>query len=326
MKRRLLVSLAALAVAGPTLLTPAFGQAAFPTKPIRLVVPYPAGGTTDIMARALQTPLQKSLGQPLVIDNKAGAGGVIAAREVAKSAPDGYTLFFINSGIVSVTPLVVKNPGYDGLRDFAPVALVSTAPMFVVINGSIPATDVRSFIDYAKKQRDPLTYASAGVGSFGHLSSELFAKNAGIPMRHIPYKGQAPTTQAVISGEVSMLITTASATMNEFIANGRLRLLGLGTAQPSPVAPGTPTVAATLPAYRAETWFAILAPAGTPAPIAARLNAAINEALQDAAIRQRFLSFGIVPATASPQELGSLMAEDAARWAPVVRDSGITPE
>ena len=182
---------------------------AFPTKPIRILVPYPAGGTTDLMARALQDPMQKALGQPVVIENKPGASGIIAAREVARSAPDGHTLLFINSGIVAVTPFVVKDAGFDGIKDFAPIALVSTAPLLMVVNAAVPANDIKGFIEYARQQSSPVDFASAGVGSFGHLASELFARTAGLKMTHVPYKGQAPTTNAVVAGEVKMLITTA---------------------------------------------------------------------------------------------------------------------
>ncbi len=146
----------------------------FPSKPIRILVPYPAGGTTDLMARALQEPLQKSLGQPVVVENKPGAGGLIAAREVARSAPDGHTLLFINSGIVAVAPFVVKDPSIDGIKDFSPIALVSLSPLFLVIPASVPANDLKGFIDYLKQQTSPVDFASAGTGSFGHLASELF--------------------------------------------------------------------------------------------------------------------------------------------------------
>jgi tripartite-type tricarboxylate transporter receptor subunit TctC len=321
MKRIVALALAALCCLPATVLAQAF-----PAKPIRLLVPYPAGGTTDVMARALQVPLQEKLGQPLILDNKPGAGGVMAAREVARSAADGYTLFFVNSGLVSVTPLVMKNAGFDGARDFAPVALVSTAPLFVVVPAGVPAADVRGFIDYAKRQPQPLAYASAGVGSFGHLASELFTRSAGLRMTHVPYKGQASTTTAVIGGEVQMLITTASATMNEFIANGRLKLLGVTSAGPSPLAPGAPPLAASLPGYKAETWFAILAPAGTPADVVARLNGAVNEVLGAPDLQQRFKGFGVVAATSTPQRLGAMISEEVTRWAPIIRENAISTD
>lgn len=299
---------------------------AYPSRMIRLVVPYPAGGTTDIMARALQEPLQKVFGQTLLVDNKPGAAGALGAKEVARAPADGYTLFFVNNGILSVTPQVMKSAGFDGVKDFAPVALVSTAPMFVVTSSAVPATDLRSFIDYAKKQPQPLTYASAGIGSFGHLTSELFARSAGLQMTHIPYKGQAATTNAIVSGEVSLLVTTASAAMNEFIASGRLRLLGVSSTEPSPLAPGAPTIGATLKGFKAESWFAILAPAGTPAAVITKLNTAINQVVEQEDLKRQFLGFGVIATTATPQRLGAMVAEDVARWTPVIREKAISAE
>lgn len=318
MKRFFHAALAAIA------LLPALASAQpFPNRPIRLLVPYAAGGTTDLMARALQDPLQKALGQPLLIDNKPGASGTIAAREAAKAKADGYTLFFVNSGNVAVTPMVQKDAGYDGAKDFTPIALVSSAPLFVVVNHELPVSDLKSFIEYAKKQPKPLAYASAGVGSFGQLSTELFAKTAGIKLTHVPYKGQAPTTNAVVSGEVPLLITTASGVMNDFIANGRLKLLGVTSAEPSVLAPGAPTVGSVLPGYAAETWFAVLSSAGTPPDVVRRLNEAINGALSNPEMQQRFRGFGVEAKTATPQKLAEIIAQDIARWGPVIRENNI---
>lgn len=318
MRRFLLAALAALAML-PTIAS----AQAYPNKPIRLLIPYPAGGTTDLMARALQEPLQRALGQPLIIENKPGASGVLAAREVARGRPDGYTLFFINSGNVAVTPMVVKDAGFDGVKDFAPVAMVSAAPMFVVVNAEVPARDVKGFIDWARSQPQPVPYASAGIGSFGHLSSELFAKTAGVKLQHIPYKGQAPTTNAVVAGEVKLLITTASSAMNDFIANGRLRLLGVGSSEPTPLAPGAPTVTSSLPGYVAETWFGVITTAGTPPEIVNRLNSVLNAALESPDMQQKFRGFGVQVRTTTPQKLGELIAQDVARWGPVIRENNI---
>jgi tripartite-type tricarboxylate transporter receptor subunit TctC len=322
MQRRSTLALAAALALAPAL---AFGQA-FPNKPIRLVVPYAPGGTTDLMARALQEPLQKSLGQPVIIDNKPGASGVLAAREVIRAKPDGYTLFFVNSGNVAVTPFVVKDAGYDGAKDFAPVALVSSAPLFVVVPADLPVSDLKGFIDYAKKQPNPLPYASAGVGSFGQLSTELFAKTAGLKFTHIPYKGQAPTTNAVLTGEVKLLITTASGAMNDFIANGRLKLLGITSAEPSDLAPGAPTVGTVLPGYVAETWFAVLSTAGTPPEAVNKLNEAINAALASPDMQKRFRTFGVEAKTSTPQRLGEMISQDIARWGPIIRENNIQAE
>jgi tripartite-type tricarboxylate transporter receptor subunit TctC len=320
--RRTIVKAALIATALCAAPQALFAQA-FPNKPIRIIVPYPAGGTTDLMARALQEPVQKILGQPLVIENKPGASGIIAAREVARSAPDGHTLLFINSGIVAVTPYVVKDAGFDGVKDFSPIALVSTAPLLMVVNAAVPANDIRGFIEYAKQQATPVEFASAGVGSFGHLASELFARTAGLKMTHVPYKGQAPTTNAVVAGEVKMLITTASAAMNGFIANGKLKLLGVTSPEPSPLAPGAPAVGTALPGYAAETWFGFIAAANTPADVAAKLNDAISRSLDAPDMQKRFAGFGVQAKTASPKRVGDMIAEDVARWAPVIRDNNI---
>lgn len=304
------------------LAAPAFGQGSA-SKPLRLLIPYPAGGTTDIMARVLQEPVQRALGQTMIVENKPGASGVIAAREVARAAPDGTQLLFINSGIVAVTPFVVKDAGFDGVKDFAPVALVATAPLFLVINPAIPATDLRGFVEYARAQSTPVEFASAGVGSFGHLASELFARMAGAKMVHIPYKGQAPTTNAVVAGEVKLLITTSSAAMSNFISAGKLKLLGVTSPEPSPLAAGTPAIASVLPGYSAETWFGVLTTAQTPPDVVAKLNEAFNGALANADIQKRFAGFGLQVRTATPQRVGQMVAEDVARWSAVVRENNI---
>ena len=311
--------LAAIACAAPS----AVLAQAFPNKPVRILVPYPAGGTTDLMARALQEPLQKLLGQPMLIENKPGASGIIAAREVARSTPDGQTLLFINSGIVAVTPYVVKDAGFDGVKDFSPVALVSIAPLMVVVNPAVPVSDLKGFIDYVKQQPNPLEFASAGTGSFGHLASELFARSAGLKMTHIPYKGQAPTTNAIVAGEVKMLITTASAAINGFIASGKLKLLGVTSPEPSALAPGAPPVASVLPGYAAETWFGFIAAANTSAEVVGKLNDAINRSLDTPEMHKRFAGFGVLAKSATPKRVGEMIAEDVARWAPVIRDNNI---
>ena len=318
-------SLALLAAACASLCIDAQAQA-FPSKPIHIVVPYPAGGTTDLMARVLQEPMQKTLGQPVIVDNKPGAAGAIGAREVARSPADGYTLLFSNNGPSSTTPLLVKDAGYDGLRDFAPVSLVSTAPLFVVVNAAVPANDLKGFIDYARSQPNGLEYASAGIGSLGHLASELFARMAGIKMIHIPYKGQAPTSNAVMTGEVKVLITTSSSAMNSYITAGKLKLLGVSSAEPSPLAPGAPVVASVLPGYKVEIWFGLLAPAGTPADVVARLNDAVSKAIALPEVQQRFVNFGVIATAGTPKRLGDLIADEVPRWTQIVREANIRAE
>jgi tripartite-type tricarboxylate transporter receptor subunit TctC len=298
----------------------------FPSRPIQMLVPYPPGGTTDVMARALQEPLQKALGQTVVVENKSGASGVLAAREVARGKPDGHTLLFINSGIVAVTPHVQKDAGFDGVKDFAPVALVTSAPLFVLVPSGAPATDLKGWIEWAKKQSGPLPFGSAGVGSFGHLASEMFAKAAGLKMTHIPYRGQAPTTTAVLTGEVALLITSMSSAMREHITAGKLKLLGVTSAQPSAQNPGVPTVGSVLPGYAAETWFGFITTAGTPPDVIARLNREVNTILGQKDIQERMLALGQEIKTMPPAQLGALIAEDSARWGQVVRDNNISSQ
>lgn len=312
--------LAAAVLAAPLA---AFAQA-FPSQPIHLVIPYAPGGSTDNMARVMQEPLQKALGQPVIIDNRPGAGGAIAAREVIRAKPDGYTLFFVNNGNLAVVPFVQKDANYDGIKDFSPIALVSSAPMVAVVPAALPVTDLHGFVEYARKNH--VAYASAGIGSFGQLATELLAQKAGVKMTHIPYKGQGPTTNAVIAGEVQLLVTTPSSAMNEFIKQKRLKLLAVTSAEPSPLEPGAPTIASVFPGYAAESWFAIVGPAGMPADVVARLNVAITQAVLNPDVQQKFAGFGVVPKTASAQTLAEMTAAEVARWQPVIKDNNIRSE
>ena len=312
-----------LAAGGALALSPALQAQSFPNRAIQMVIPYPAGGTTDVMARAMVEPLQRSLGQPVIIENKSGAAGVLGAREVAQGKPDGHMLLFVNSGILAVTPHVQKDAGFDGVKSFAPVALVTVAPLFVIVPGDLPVTDLRSFIEYARKQPKPLAYATAGIGSFGHLATELFLRTAGLSMTHVPYRGQAPTTNAVLTGEVSLLITSMSANMRAFLDSGKLKLLATTAAPSSPQTPGVPTVASVLPGYEAETWFGFVTTAGTPPAVVDRLNREINLMLDTPAMRERMQGLGQQLRTTTPARLGEMIAQDNARWGTVVREAGI---
>ena len=317
----LALALAAVALAAPQA---ALAQA-FPTRPITIVVPYPAGGTTDALARLMQEPLQKQLGQAVIIDNRPGASAVVGTKLVARAAPDGYTLLFPNNGLV-ISPQVSKDANYAPLKDFAPISLVSLQPMVLVINPSVPATTTQQFIDYAKANPGKVEYASAGPASFGQLSSELFARRAGISIVHIPYKGQAPTTQAVLTGEVKMLLSTTSPQLNAFAKEGKLRMLGTGSAQASSLAPGAVPLNQTLPNFNLEVWFGLFAPAGTPHDVVARLNEAIGKVLAMPDIKARFEQAGALAAPSTPEQLGTRIADEYASWAAVIKDAGIKPE
>lgn len=298
----------------------------YPTRAIKLIVPYPAGGSTDIMARALQEPMAKILGQPLIIDNRAGAAGTTGANEVARSDPDGYTLLFANNGPISIAPLLQKGVTFDPLRSFAPVSLVSKAPLVLVASEKVPVTDVAGLIAYAKAQGKPMMYATAGPGSLGHLSTERFLNQSGLQMVHVPYRGQALTTFAIFSGEVDLLLTTTSDSLNEHIRAGKVKLLGVSSSDTSPVAPGAAPIGKSLNGFVVETWFGMLAPAGTPPEIVEKLNAALKSTLSTPQIRERFLSYGVEAASSTPAELGALIAEEIPAWRQVIQQRNVKAE
>ena len=305
---------------------PATAQAPYPDKPIKLIVPYPPGGTTDIMARTLQEPLSKALGQPVIVDNKAGAAGAIGTKQVATAAPDGYTLVFGNNGPSAIVPLLQRDVGYDPVKDFAPVSLVSIAPLVLVLHPSVPAGDVKEFVAWARTQPGGVEYATAGAGSLGHLATELFAKDAGLKLVHVPYKGQAPSTMAVLNGEVKMLLTTSSDSMGAAVRDGKLKLLGVSTAKPSPLMPGAPTIGQSLPGFEVNVWFGILAPAGTPAPVIAKLNAAIRTVLADPEIQRKFMGYGSIATASTPQEFAAMIGAEVPKWKGVVETAKITTQ
>jgi tripartite-type tricarboxylate transporter receptor subunit TctC len=298
----------------------------YPDKPIRLVVPYAPGGTTDIMARTLQEPLSKVLGQTVIVDNKAGAAGAIGTAQVANAAPDGYTLIFGNNGPSAIVPLIQKGVGYDPIKDFAPISLVSLAPMTLVVHPSVPVGTVKELIDFARKQPDGLEYGTAGAGSLGHLATELFGKEAGIKLVHVPYKGQALSTMGVLNGEVKLLITTSSDSQDAAVKAGKLKLLGVSTAQPSPLMPGAPTIGESLPGYEASVWFGILAPARTPKPVVDKLNAAIRQVLAQPDVQKRFLGYGCIATASTPQEFAAMIGAEVPKWKGVVEAANITTQ
>ena len=225
-----------------------------------------------------------------------------------------------------ISPHISKDANYAPLKDFAPVSLVSLQPMVLVVNPSVPAQTLQQFVDYAKANPGKLEYASAGPASFGHLATELFSRRAGIQMTHIPYKGQAPTAQAVLTGEVKVLLSTTSAQMNGFIKEGKLRVLGVSSAQPSPLVPGAPPIRQTVPNFSADVWFGLFAPAGTPRDVVAKLNEAIAAALAQPDVKARFESAGASATSSTPEQLGARIAEEFGTWATVIKEANIKIE
>ncbi len=264
---------------------------AFPSKPVTLIVPFTAGGTNDILARLLQEPMSRALGQPVVIENRPGAGGAIGARHALQSR-DGHAVLFTNSSLVT-TSLVQQGAGYDPLTDFRPVVMVSSTPLLLMAHPAVPFNDLSGLIAHAKAHPGQIEYAVAGPGSFAHLAIESLSQTAGIRMLRVIYPGAAQTTAAVLSGEVKIQLQTPSDTIGQHVRAGRIKAIAVSSRDESPIAPGVAPIARTLPGFEAEAWFGMLVSSGTPEPIARRLNEVVNTALQEPAVRARIQELGM---------------------------------
>jgi tripartite-type tricarboxylate transporter receptor subunit TctC len=293
--------------------------------PVRFVVGFTPGGPSDILARSLAEKLAAPLGQPVVVENRPGAGGNLAAEIVAKSSPDGNTWLLGNNSILATNAALYSHLGYDPVKDFAPVALVAIQPNILVVHPSIPASNVRELIAYAKAQPGKLNYASSGAGAAAHLAGELFKAMTGVEMVHVPYKGAQPALTDVIAGQCQVMFAT-SASVIPFIKSGRLRALAVTTAQRSPGVPELPTVGESVPGFEAITWHGVVVPAHTPAATVTRLNRAVNAALADKQLLERLTSLGAEVAPGSPHDFAAYIAREIPKWTKVVRDSGAKAE
>ena len=312
-------------VAASLAITPAPAQD-YPSRPITLVVPYAAGGGNDVMARIVGEKMSKTLGQQVVIENRPGAGGSTATRQVAKAAPDGYTLVIGGTGTLAVNPTLYQNVGYDPRKDFAPVGLIGTSALIVIVNPGLPVKSLRELIDLAKKQPGKFNYSSAGVGSGTHLGTVLFEMMAGVKMTHVPYRGTGPALTDLIGGHVSISFSTLPPAVG-IVANGQVRALAVTGLQRSDAFPTVPTVAeAALPGYEAVLHYGIVAPAGTPAPIIAKLSTALREAVNAPDTRERMARDGIDPLPSTPQEYAADIDAEERKWSAVVRTSGAKAE
>jgi tripartite-type tricarboxylate transporter receptor subunit TctC len=294
----------------------------YPSRPITLVVPYSAGGGNDVMARIVAERMGKSLGQQIVIENKGGAGGSIATRQVAKSAPDGYTLGLGGTGTLAINPTLYANVGYDPRKDFAPVGLIATSALVVLVNPQVDAKTIPELIALAKREPGKLNFASAGVGSGIHLGAELFATMAGIKLTHIPYKGSAPALTDLIGGHVSIYFSSLPPAI-ALVKDGKVRALAVTGPKRSPVFPDLPTVAeAALPGYEAVLHYGIVAPAGTPKPIVQKLNAALRQAVMSDELKQKLAADGTEPLASTPEEYAADIDKEETKWSVIVKKSG----
>ena len=294
----------------------------YPARPIRLISPYAAGGGSDTLARLMGQWLTASWGQPVVIENRPGAGGSLGAEAAAKAQPDGYTLLVTPSAVLTINPHLYSKLAYNSLRDFAWVTAASNSPYLMVVHASIPATSVKEFIAYARARPGQLNYSSAGNGSSAHLSGVLFASMAGVSLVHVPYKGAAPGTIALLAGDVQLRFSSVVPALPH-VRSGKIRALGISSAKRYTPLPDIPTIAeAGLPGYAVESFYAVIAPAGTPQPVIAKLNAALVRNLKSDETKARMAADGAEPIGSTPEELGKWIREDLARWAKPVKDSG----
>jgi tripartite-type tricarboxylate transporter receptor subunit TctC len=296
--------------------------AQWPEKPLRMVIPFPAGGGADSMARPLAARLTEQLRQPVVLDHKTGAGGVIAAETAAGAPPDGYTLMFATLGTHAINPSLYSRLRYDPVKDFAPVALTHVAPRVLVVHNSVPAKDVKELIALARSKPGTLTFGSSGNGGVNHLAGELMKSMAGVDMIHVPYKGAAPAAVDLLGGRLTMVFDSI-VVWRDHIQQGKVRALGVASLQRSAALPQVPAIADQgLPGFDVANWLGVLVPAGTPAAVIQRLNAELKTAMTDPAMRQQMTAVGIDATHSSPEEFGAIIRKDMAKWAAVVKATG----
>ncbi|CAM3811504.1 tripartite tricarboxylate transporter substrate binding protein [Paracidovorax anthurii] len=314
------LGLAAAALAAPTAQAQAPG--AWPDKPIRLVVPYPAGGNADTTARLLSTQLSERLGQPVVVDNRPGGSGTIGAAAVAKAAPDGYTLL-LDATAFTVNPSLFPKLPYDAAQDFVPVSLITQAPLLMVVPATSPFHTVADVVQAARARPGQLTFASAGNGGAQHLAGELFKQGAQVSMTHIPYRGGAPALTDLVGGQVDLMFSATSAS-GPFVRSGKLRALAITSAQRADGWQQVPTLAASgLPGFQVSEWNGLFAPAGTPRPVVDRLEAEARAIVASPALQRRFAEMGVQGVGSSARDFGAFVKAETAQWTRVVRASGI---
>jgi tripartite-type tricarboxylate transporter receptor subunit TctC len=322
-RRAFTLALAATFAAGSFTALPAAAQA-YPTKPITIVVPFAAGGTTDILARVIGEALKKELGQPVVIDNRAGAGGNIGAALAAKAVPDGHTLFMGTVGTHAINAALYKKLSFDPVKDFAPLTRVAMVPNLLVANPARPYKTVKELVAYARSKPGQVTFGSSGNGSSIHLSGELFNSLAKVDMIHVPYKGSAPAVTDLVGGQIDIMFDNMPSAI-QHVRNGRLKAIAVTTAKRSPELPDVPTIAeAGVPGYEATSWFGMFAPAATPAPVVAKLNAALVKVLADADVKKKLAEQGAEPYSEKPEQFAEFIRKESAKWAQVVKAAGAT--
>jgi tripartite-type tricarboxylate transporter receptor subunit TctC len=319
--RRILPILSAVITVTLGAIFPASAQSAWPERPVTIIVPFAAGGNTDGFARMAAQHLGEAFGKTFIVENKPGAGGAIAADLVAKSAPDGYTLFLAALPVMAVVPAIQK-VRYDSLKDFAPISNIGTNPFALVVNKDLPIKSLKEFVDYVRAHKGELSYGSAGVGSLNHLSMALFLKQAGIEMVHVPYKGNAPAMADVVAGHVQAMFSNLSDALPQ-TKGGTVRMLAVSSEQRSDLAKDVPTVAESgYPKYKVLTWNGLMAPAGTPKAIVDKISAEIAKAVKEPKFREQLINYGADPLGDTPAEYRAMLEKDIPIWAEAVDVAG----
>jgi tripartite-type tricarboxylate transporter receptor subunit TctC len=321
LRRRAVLGFSALAVLAGWMPGPAGAQSDYPSRPITLVVPFPAGGSTDLVARLVASGMITGLGQQVVVENRGGAGGNIGSAAVARAEPDGYTILMGTVATHALNPALYKKMPYDAVKDFAPISLLAFIPNVLVVNPEFPAKTVQELIDLLKANPGTYSYASSGNGTPLHLSGELFKSMAGVDMAHVPYKGAGPALVDVMGGHVPIMFDNLPPSL-EHIRAGKLRGLAVTTKERATSIPELPTIAETLPGYETYSWNAFFAPADTPKPIIDRLNAAALAALADPEIAAKLKDLSTTVVGSTPEQLATHVQAELAKWAPVVKASG----
>jgi tripartite-type tricarboxylate transporter receptor subunit TctC len=324
MNTRRKILIATLGIVGTLLSATSMAQA-YPTKPIKLVIPFPAGGATDIVGRVVAQQLGVELGQTVVVDNRAGAAGVIGSESVARAAPDGYTILLSTSSTHTIGPILNPKMPYSPTKDFTPIMYLAASPQVVVVPLSSPANTMPELIDYIKKNPGKLNFGSAGTGGIPHLSTERFLAMTGTKMTHVPYKGTALAMPDLMAGRLDLMFDSISVSLPH-IRDGKVRALAVTSPKPSSVAPNIPTLSQFVPGYESLTWFGVFGPAGLPTAIQEKLNQALNKAIQNPALLAQFAKLGFDAAGGTPLDFAKKMAEETAMWQKVITDGNITIE
>ena len=324
-RRAFALSLGALPLAGaPTAAERSPGSDGWPQRPLRVVVPFAAGGSTDVAARILAERMGQFLGQPVVVDNRAGSGGLVGADAVAKAEPDGHTLLMATTGLLAIAPHLYPQMPFDPARDFAPVSLVFSTDLVIAVAKDVPAGSLQEFVRLARKRPGAVSYASSGAGTTTHAATELFRLAARVELLHVPYRGSGQAMNDLVAGNVQLMVDQIASSIGQ-IRDGRIRALAVTGAERHPLLPEVPTVAeAGLPGARASSWGGLVAPARTPAPAVEKANAAVRDAVAQPAVRQRMAAAGADPAPSSPAEFADFVRAESEKWGRVVRDARIT--